>query len=72
MKEIKLVKVVMKYDNGDTKYLIGEELGKWDKACSAASTFMYCHGGETGFENIKWKTIKFSRSKKNGGTKKCS
>lgn len=53
--EKKLVKVIMEYDDGTSKYIDGEEVEKWDKAAIATAVLYISHFGKTGFEDIKWK-----------------
>lgn len=57
MTERKLVKVTMKYDNGDEEYVEGEDVKKWQDAVNGAIVLDFTHGAHSQniLKDIVWK-----------------
>ena len=60
----KMIRVEVFFDNGEIKYLEGEELREWEKILDSITLFRYAHGGKTGFEDIKWRIKKEAKCQK--------
>ena len=59
MKERKLTKVTMEYDNGDKEYIEGDDAEKWQRALNGAIVLDFTHRGHTQdiLKDIIWRRI---------------
>jgi len=54
-----LIKIVMEYDNGEKKYIEGDDVEKWQKVLNSAITLDFTHGGAAQeiLKTITWKKL---------------
>ena len=58
-KDDKLVKIIMEYDNGNRKYIEGDDVEKWQRAVNSAIVNSYVHGSDIQsiLKSITWKKL---------------